>query len=141
MNQEDQKHLDLLSLFHYILAGILAVFACFPFIHVFIGLMLVFGKFEDGSTPPPPTFFGWIFVIMGGRFIVLGWTLAVFILAVGRKLKHRKNRLFCLVVAGIECAFMPLGTVLGIFTILVLSRDSVKERFNQQTIEADSRAE
>lgn len=141
MNQEDQKHLDLLSLFHYILGGILAVFACFPFIHVCIGLMLVFGKFENGTNPPPPTFFGWMFVIMGGLFIVLGWTLAVFLLIVGRKLKHRKNRLFCMVIAGIECAFMPLGTVLGIFTILVLSRDSVKEWFNQQAIEAGNRTE
>ncbi|OPZ97980.1 MAG: hypothetical protein BWY71_01416 [Planctomycetes bacterium ADurb.Bin412] len=141
MNQEDQKHLDLLSLFHYILAGILAVFACFPFIHVFIGLMLVFGKFEDGTNPAPPPFFGWMFVIMGGLFIVLGWTLAMFLLVTGRKLKHRRNRLFCMVIAGIECAFMPLGTVLGIFTILVLSRDSVKEWFNQQAIETGNRSE
>jgi len=31
------------------------------------------------------------------------------------------------VLACIACAFMPFGTVLGIFTIIVLSRESVKE--------------
>jgi hypothetical protein len=33
------------------------------------------------------------------------------------------------VIAAISCLLVPLGTVLGIFTILVLVRPSVKERF------------
>ncbi len=37
--------------------------------------------------------------------------------------------MFCLIVAGIECLLMPYGTVLGVFTIMVLMRESVKERF------------
>jgi hypothetical protein len=30
----------------------------------------------------------------------------------------------------VECVFMPFGTALGVFTILVLNRQSVKELFN-----------
>ena len=37
--------------------------------------------------------------------------------------------MYCLVMAGIECLFMPFGTVLGVFTIIVLMRESVKEMF------------
>jgi hypothetical protein len=38
--------------------------------------------------------------------------------------------MFCLAMAGIEAALcMPLGTVLGIFTIIVLMRPSVKQAF------------
>jgi hypothetical protein len=37
--------------------------------------------------------------------------------------------LYCLVVAGIECIFMPFGTVLGVFTIIVLMRPSVRNLF------------
>jgi hypothetical protein len=33
------------------------------------------------------------------------------------------------VVAGIECIVMPFGTVLGVFTLVVLSRESVKTLF------------
>jgi len=33
------------------------------------------------------------------------------------------------VMAAIECIFMPFGTVLGVFTIVVLARPSVKEMF------------
>jgi hypothetical protein len=32
-------------------------------------------------------------------------------------------------MAAVECLFMPFGTVLGIFTIVVLNRDSVKPLF------------
>ena len=133
MNSEDIKHLDLLSLFHYILGGITAFFSCIPFVHVFIGLAVVSGKFfekADGSGPPP--FFGWLFVIMGSVFILLGWCLAVFMFVTGKKLKSRKNRTFCMVIAGVECIFIPFGTVLGVLTLIELSKDSVREIFSEQ---------
>jgi hypothetical protein len=34
-----------------------------------------------------------------------------------------------MVMAGVECIFSPFGTVLGIFTIFVLMRESVKQMF------------
>jgi len=61
--------------------------------------------------------------------ITLGWTLAVFIIIAGRCLAKRKHYMFCLVIAAISCIFMPFGTVLGVFTIIVLMRPSVKELF------------
>lgn len=44
-------------------------------------------------------------------------------------LKRRKRWLLCMVVAAIECLSIPVGTVLGFFTIVVLLRDSVKKMF------------
>ena len=38
--------------------------------------------------------------------------------------------MFCSVVACVEYFFVPLGTVLGVFTILMLNRQSVKELFD-----------
>ncbi len=37
--------------------------------------------------------------------------------------------MFCFVMGCVECLFMPFGTVLGAFTILVLNRQSVKGLF------------
>jgi hypothetical protein len=37
------------------------------------------------------------------------------------------------VVAGINCLHIPLGTVLGIFTIVVLCRESVRELYEAET--------
>jgi hypothetical protein len=70
-------------------------------------------------------------VIIGAVFIVLGLSIAVCMIVAGGKLKKRKNRVFCMVVAGIECIFMPLGTVLGVFTLIVLNKESIQEIFAQ----------
>ena len=32
-------------------------------------------------------------------------------------------------MAAVECVFMPFGTVLGVFTIIVLMREPVKQLF------------
>ena len=37
--------------------------------------------------------------------------------------------MYCMVIASLECLFMPFGTVLGIFTLILLNKDSVIEIF------------
>ena len=139
MNTEDAKQLDLLSIFHYVVGGVMALFSCFPFIHVFMGLAIALGKFGESPDPSAQTsdaIFGWIFVIMGSIFILLGWAVSICIIIAGKKLKRRRNRIFCMVVAGVECMFMPFGTVLGVFTLIALNKDSVKEAYAHQTTES-----
>jgi len=127
MNQDDEQ-LRLLSIFHYIVGGLLGLFACIPFIHVALGIMVLTGSL-DGATRPPAAVFGWLFVVFGGAFILFGWTTAALVVIAGRKLQRRTAHTFCFVVACIECLFTPFGTVLGIFTIIVLQRESVKRLF------------
>ena len=95
-----------------------------------MGLAIVSGAFCEGSegTAPPP-FFGWMFVIIGAIAILMGWTLAICIIIAGKKLKARQSRICCMVMAGIECMFTPFGTVLGVFTLIELSKDSTKALF------------
>ena len=133
MNQHEQ-HLDLLAVFHYIVAGMLALFSCLPSIHLVFGIVMIVAPEKlQSSGGPPPAFIGWFLAIVGGLIIVIGWSLAVCIFAAGRSLAKRRHHLFCLVVAGIECIFMPCGTILGVFTIIVLMRDSVKKAFATKT--------
>ena len=128
--KEDIKHVDLLSMFHYIVGGITALFSCIPFIHVAIGLAMLSGKiFRENHGAQPLAPIGWIFVIMGCVVIVLGWSMAICIIIAGRQLKRHRHRMFCMVVAGLECMFMPFGTVLGVFTLIALNKDSIRELF------------
>lgn len=134
MNQ-DEEHLRLLSIFHYVVGGITALFACFPFIHLALGIALVSGAFpvrpgQEGMD----VIGGWVFICVASFLILLGWTLAVAILLAGRSLARRTHYTYCLAVGGIECIFIPFGTVLGVFTIIVLSRPSTKALFQPQTM-------
>lgn len=131
MNQ-DEEHLRLLSIFHFVCAGLAALFACIPIIHLVIGLLMVLRpeSFGPGKNQPP-AIIGWFLVIFASTFIFLGWTFAAVLAWAGRCLRGRKHYTFCLVMAGVACLFMPFGTVLGVFTIMVLSRPSVKALFSE----------
>jgi hypothetical protein len=121
----------LLSVFHYVVGGLAGLFALFPIFHLVLGLFLVFApeKFNGKGNDLPPAFFGWFFVIFAATFIIIGWIFAVCVLTAGRFLAKRKHYTFCLAMAGIECLFMPFGTVLGIFTIMLLMQEPVKQLF------------
>jgi hypothetical protein len=126
----DNDHLRLLAIFHYIVSALTALFACIPIIHLVIGLFLILApqKLGNGNNQPP-AFLGWLFVGLASFFILAGWTFAVLVLIAGRFIARRKHFQFCFVMACVECMLMPFGTVLGVFTILVLNRPTVEELF------------
>lgn len=129
---KDEEHLRLLAIFHYVVAGVTAVFSMFPIIHLIIGLAIVSGNFGPVDNQEfPPAVFGWVFVVIAAVFILGGLSLATAMALAGRSLQQRRRRVFCLVVAGLSCAMMPFGTVLGVFTIVVLMKDSVKQLFDK----------
>lgn len=108
--------------------GILtALMACIPLIHFFIGIALL-GWGPAGSDYAPRVV-GLLFIILSVFIIVAGWIFAVLIFIAGSRLKQRRAYNFCLVIAFLECLIIPLGTVLGIFTIINLTRESVRELF------------
>jgi len=126
----DAEHLKLLSVFHYVLGGLTGLMGCLFFIHVGMGIAIVTGVFpSDGNGPPPE--FGWVFVVVGSIAIIVFWTVAILQFLAAGRLKNRRSWTFCFVVACMSCLFTPLGTVLGVFTIIVLLRDSVKASFAQ----------
>jgi hypothetical protein len=126
----DNEHLKLLSIFHYVLGGTAALFACIPIIHVVIGLVFLLSPHAFGEGPnQPPAFLGWLFVLMGGFFMLFGWTYAILVLIAGRCIGLRRCRTYCFVVACVECLWVPFGTCLGVFTIMVINRESVKALF------------
>lgn len=125
---QDEKNLDLLALFHFILGPLTALGSLVFLIHVFVGISMLKGTLESGPNPPPEGF-GWLFVIMGLLAIILGWTLGILMIIAGRKLKRRESRTFCIVIAAIECILTPLGTVLGVFTLITLTKASVIQLF------------
>ena len=131
MNQ-DTEHLRLLAIFHYVVAGLAALFSFFALLYTMVGSIFIFAA-RHGTPKPgeelPPEFLGWIFLVVGLLLFLIGIAMAICILIVGRCLSRRKCYTFALVMACVECLFIPFGTILGVFTIVTLSRESVKALF------------
>jgi len=130
----NNNHLNLLSIFHYVFAGISGISACFPIFHLIMGLSMLFGDFFPPEVSPEMPFpfeiFGLMFTLIPAAIIFLGWIFAIALAISGYFISKRRNYLFCLIVAGISCFLAPVGTVLGVLTIVVLMKDDVKLLFN-----------
>jgi hypothetical protein len=127
--RRDSEHLKMLSIFYFVFCG-LNSFALFGgVLYMAIGLAMVIGNSGGGPNAPPPAF-GFFLAGVGFFFTILIGVIATCVGLTGYYLQKRKRRLFCFVVACcICCVSVPVGTLLGIFTILVLQRESVKEMF------------
>ena len=77
----------------------------------------------------PARLFGILFTVIPILIILAGFTVSTLIIVAGRRLARHRSHTFCLIIAGIECMFMPFGTVLGVFTILVLLKPEARQLF------------
>ena len=131
-DSDDEQHLRLLSIFHYVVGGLTVLLSCFPLIHVALGLTMIYSPQSMGGKPgdQPPAFVGWLFTCMGAGMFLVGISLALCIMLAGRFIARRRRYWFIFVLACFQCAIFPFGTALGVFTIIVLSRQSVKTLFH-----------
>jgi hypothetical protein len=125
----DRDHLRLLTIFHTI-AGVLTLAPAFAsLIHLGLGMAFLNGWLPGDDGAAPPLFIGWLFIAIGGLILVTFTTVAILLFMTARALAQTRSYNFCLVVACLECLLMPYGTVLGVVTIFVLMRPSVKTLF------------
>ena len=132
----DAENLNLLAVFHYIVGVIGFLFACFPIIHLVIGIVMIAGAGSGHAArggEAAPAFVGYAFAGFAAVLILLGWAMAICTIISGRMIARRRHRTFSFVLGAILCVFFPFGTVLGVFTIVVLNKDSVKALYDQRT--------
>ncbi len=171
-NLQDESHLHMLSIFHYVLGGLCILGLFFIILH-FVIMTSVFGivskmpppsptatpptvvemtgeaetvvETEELSTSPAPVaptpstapahFPGLpkeamaIMITFYAIFGLLACAMAAANFMSARYIKKRKNKTFSIVVAAINCLQMPFGTILGVFTIIVLMRPSVQSGY------------
>ena len=144
---EDREHLSALSIGHYILAGV-SLFSGIPaLVWGVAGARLLdelggeiavamgdisaqagadpFGGGADAMLED----FGTLLTtaIVAGLAVALIATIHLVLVAV--KIRQRRWWTFCYLTGWGECLMFPFGTILGIFTIIVLGRPSVKKLF------------
>jgi hypothetical protein len=126
----DVEHLRLLSTFHFIgvglaVLGIAMVAAQYATLQSMLSDPKVWGTRGRPMPGEVLTIFRWMFVV------IAVWTLGTGVLNLLSALfiRARKHRKFSIVVAALNCIHVPLGTAMGVFTMVVLMRDSVRELY------------
>lgn len=107
-----------------------ALFSMLGLVSAVMGLLMstfVEAAAKSGSHAGgmPPQSLGVFFGIFGRVFFLTAASLAIARFMAAARIRRRRSRTFCLVVAGISCLGIPYGTVLGVCAFMVLGRDSV----------------
>jgi hypothetical protein len=70
-----------------------------------------------------------VFVGLFGTLIVLGIVYGICEILSGVFIKRRRHRLFSFIVAIPRLLLLPYGTILSVFTLMLLERESVKQQY------------
>ena len=137
----DADHLKILSICYYVWGAVTAVFSMCGLFSIVMGLAFINDPSGFNSPGPGPTtqsaeqmpeFMGYMFAAMGAAFIFFGSLIGGLTIYTGRCIARRRHRTFTLIMAGVNCLSMPVGTALGVFTFIVLMRDSVRGLYGSQ---------
>lgn len=127
----DAEHLRLLAIFHFVSAALAFVGVLFATLY-FVLISAVFANpamWAESQDGPPPEMFITVFRWLTGIGVVWFVVACVGNLLSGFYLRTRRHRTFSMVIAGINCLHIPLGTLLGVFTLAVLGRESVRKLY------------
>ncbi|MDX2177742.1 MAG: hypothetical protein SF028_14870 [Candidatus Sumerlaeia bacterium] len=134
MSRDDARYLDLLGWAHYILGALTLLCGSFPVIHLVVGIGILTGRMQG---PPPGTqgepmvkAVGGLFVVVAAAIILVAWALGIATMLAGRYLRERRRRMFCTVVAAVNCMSFPVGTAVGVLTIILLNKPDVSGVFD-----------
>jgi hypothetical protein len=138
----DEEHLRILSIFHFIVGGFAALFLpllCLHFV-LFIIVVANASAFPAGNEQPFPREMMYFLIPF---YFTAGLVTAVYAggnLLTGWFLRRKTHRVFSFVVAGLDCLQIPWGTILGVFTIVVLARPSVRRLYEARESTSELRS-
>ncbi|MBI1247222.1 hypothetical protein GC197_05180 [bacterium] len=132
-NPNDREHLKLLTIFYYIFAaldlfGLLVIGTQAVVMGTLFASMDHMPKMKGHETSAPPDIFPFISGILAAYAVIIGIVMVCHLIT-ARSLSTRTNYTFCIVIGAVTCLSFPLGTILGVFTIIILIRPSVKSLF------------
>jgi hypothetical protein len=129
-SSEDGSQLNALAVCHFVYGGIVALVGLVGLVYVIIGFAVASAIATQGERGASVAV-GGIFAVIGVMVMVFVWGKAAAVIYSGLCLQRRRRMTFSFVVAAFCCLGIPIGTALGVFTLVVLSRPSVKALYDQ----------
>jgi hypothetical protein len=133
---KDEEHLKYLVIFSRIYGVIDILFSLIGVAYLFfIGSLIESSGFQRDADrlnfQLPPEQFMKIILFFVSVMILFQVLLGIMTIISGQFIKQKRYRTFSIVIAGLNCISFPLGTALGVFTIIVLFRDSVVSLYDK----------
>jgi hypothetical protein len=126
MHNDDCQYLNLLSFFNYVLGGIHLSLLIVSLSYFFQAWRFASLYDSEQVRYASPVSLSGLLLSYGLIIFLVGLAYALMTLASGRCLKRRKGYGFSFTVACLQCISIPFGTILGIVTINILLKDSVR---------------
>jgi hypothetical protein len=128
--QEDENQIRYLAIANYIYAGINALGVLFGAgIFLIVTGLLSFNRADIDPDALP------ILSLVGGTLgfliVLIPMAATVLHLMFARCLQTRRAYVFCMVMAAWTCLSVPIGTAIGVLTLVVLMRPSVRQLFEE----------
>ncbi len=132
---KDAGDLNLLSILHYVWTGLLGC-TTFGMVGYFVLIAAFIGNAPPGPHASPHAVHdqevaATITVVVGVVMALFMIPLVVLHLLAAAGLKKRTRYMLAFVMSCFTCLSFPLGTALGVWSILVLQRPSVKALFGR----------
>ncbi len=129
VTKSDNDLLSIVSIFHFVLGGFQMLFSLIGLIYIGMGILIASGELESAKGGELPAEAGWIFGAVGLIFTVIFLTIGLLAIRTGTNIRKRRNRTFCIVIDSILCMMIPLGTIVGIFGLVLLTKPENAEEF------------
>jgi hypothetical protein len=149
-----RERLRILAIGFYVRGAMMVAFGCFFLIYVafFLGFSFMpesaWTQTPRGSpspnafalpTPtahpanqgPPPVILFRIIACVFSAVTLLVWIVGCLTAYAGRCIQKRRRKVLIYVMAGLNCLFVPYGTLLGVCTFIVLGSPAANREFSQ----------
>jgi hypothetical protein len=126
---EVASSLKALSILQYIYAAFTALGAMFVLLWVFIGGAMMVGSATGGSDAAGEAGAGVFMVVIAIALLVVFGAIAGLHVLAARSLTQRRRHTLLVIVACLTMLSIPIGTALGIWMLVVITKPEVKATF------------
>ncbi|OQY04868.1 MAG: hypothetical protein B6I20_02215 [Bacteroidetes bacterium 4572_117] len=123
----DEEHLNLLSIFYFIFGG-LSIFSSFIILVYLTLFSAIFTKLPIKNNDIEDFPFEILFSVFVALFLFV-FVYGILLIVAGVNIRKKTKRVFSLVIGAMAMLSFPLGTALGVFSIIVFTRSSVVELY------------
>ncbi|MFQ3586056.1 MAG: hypothetical protein SNJ74_08620 [Fimbriimonadaceae bacterium] len=130
----DADQLNRLGIFWTVHGCAVVFLSLLTWIYIAMGVLMLANpaSFASEGGAAPPAFFARALIGLGAAAFLVLATFAVLSFMTARRIRLRFGLTFVQVAAGLNCLVPPTGLPLGILTLIVTSRASVRRLFDAE---------